>query len=109
MMVGTTTFNLVSPLYISLPAIYFENPVDPHNPHDARCRNFVENVQPGLAVLSQPSIYFGNPVDPQKPHNVRFPKKVKPVFSAYQEVLEILELLIFSPHFFRKRVRGIQN
>ena len=36
MMVGTTPFNLVSLLYLILPAIYLANPVDPHYPHDVR-------------------------------------------------------------------------
>ena len=29
-------FDLVLPLYLILSAIYFENPVDPHNSHDVR-------------------------------------------------------------------------
>ena len=36
MMVGTTPFNLVSPVCLILPAMYFENPVESHNPHGVR-------------------------------------------------------------------------
>ena len=99
MMVGKSPFNLASPLYLIhliLLAIYFENP---NNPHDVRfpnrsnpflqlirkywkswkCRifsqNFVENVQPGLAVLlSLPAKNFGN----NNPHDVLFPKRSNP-------------------------------
>ena len=43
-------FNLVSTLYLILPAIYFENPVDPHNPHDAR---FPQRSNPFLQLIEK--------------------------------------------------------
>ena len=44
------TFNLVLPFYLSLPTIYFGNPIDPHNPHDIR---FPKRSKPFLQLIGK--------------------------------------------------------